>query len=153
MKKKILLLGILFISIFCLTGCGDKNPITKETFKTEMEKKGYTISDSTEQFADYSHIKGVYIASKSGYHIEFYEIEDVDKAKGVYETNKEEIENQNSVKKSSVEINLGNHQKYEVTANNNYNVVIRVDKTMIYVQTNKKYKKEIIDVLKELDYY
>ena len=153
MKKKILLLVILFISIFCLTGCDDRTPLSTKEFTAEMEKKGYTVSDATEQFADYSHIKGVSIASKSGYHIEFYEIEDVDKAKSVYSNNKNDIESQNNIKQSSIEVNLGNHQKYEETSDGKYSIVIRVEKTMVYAQTDKKYKKEIVEALKEIDYY
>ena len=154
MKKKIVLLGILFLSVLFFTGCSiNKKVIAKEEFKTKMEEKGYSVTDDSEDYADYKQIKSVSVATKDDYRIEFYEFEEVDYSKELYEKAKEELEDENHVAKSTLEVNLGNHQKYEVTGSKKFNIAIRVDKTMIYVTTEEKYKKEIIEVLKEIGYY
>ena len=154
MKKKIILLIVLLLSIFTFTGCSiNKKVLTKEEFKTKMEDKGYKVTDDSEGYADYEHFKNVSIATKDDYRIEYYEFDKLDYAKDIYEKSKEELEDENHVAKSTLEVNFGNHQKYEVTASKKYNITMRVDKTMIYVTTEEKYKKEIIEVLKEIGYY
>lgn len=150
MKKKILFLGILFISIFCLTGCLNKNVLTPVDFKTKMEGKGFTVQ-AEEVPEDVSYIESAATAKKDEIEIQFYVFKELDKAKSIYDSFKSEAEGYDS--KSSIEVNLGNHQKYEITTDKYFSFITRVDKTMVLVEVDKKYKNDTIDALKELGYY
>lgn len=72
MKKCILGLFSSLL-LFTLTGCGDKTALSAEDFKMNLEKKGYTVSDATDQAADYDSVAQVYLAisPNSTYQIEY----------------------------------------------------------------------------------
>jgi uncharacterized lipoprotein YehR (DUF1307 family) len=50
--KKIFLFIIMFTFIFTLSGCGTKKSINVEDFKKIMEKNGYKVVDSTDQYKE-----------------------------------------------------------------------------------------------------
>lgn len=154
MKKKGLFLGILFFAFLVLfTGCGKKKAITSDTFKEKAEASGYTIIDANVQYAAYGYVKEAYIArSDNGYQIEFYVFEDGDYAKGMFNTNKEIIENINGINKMKTEVNLANYNKFSVTTDNTYGYLSRIDNTLVYINTTKENKKEISKFLKKINY-
>lgn len=152
--RKVMLVVILFISIFMLTGCGNKKAITSEDYKNKMEEKKYSVQESTSQFSDYDYVKKVYIALNSDrtYQIEFYELSDVDNAVSFFNNNKTIFENSKSNDAVETSVSMGNNSKYTLTTNGRYKVVSRIDNTVIYLDVTEQYKNDVQSILKSLGY-
>lgn len=154
-KVKCFMMGVLcFVVLFTLTGCGNKTSITSDDFKNKMESNGYTVQDATNQMASYDYIKKVYIAisNDSTYQIEFYELSDSDYATSFFNNNKSLFEKSKSSVATETSVNLGNHNKYTLTANDKFKVVSRIDNTVIYLDVDENYKSSVKDVLDDLGY-
>lgn len=154
-KVKCFMMGVLcFVVLFTLTGCGNKTSITSDDFKNKMESNGYTVQDATSQMASYDYIKKVYIAisNDSTYQIEFYELSDSDYATSFFNNNKSIFEDSKSSVSTETSVNLGNHNKYSLTANDKFKVVSRIDNTVIYLDVDENYKSSVKDILDDLGY-
>lgn len=154
-KVKCFMMGVLcFVVLFTLTGCGNKTSITSDDFKNKMESNGYTVQDATNQMASYDYIKKVYIAisNDSTYQIEFYELSDSDYATSFFNNNKSIFEDSKSSVSTETSVNLGNHNKYSLTANDKFKVVSRIDNTVIYLDVDENYKSSVKDILDDLGY-
>jgi len=156
MKKKILFSFIVLFLLLFVTGCTDKTAITAVNFQDKMEKKGYTIYDVTDQYSSYGYIVKVLIAMNedNSYQLEFYSIDNEEHAKSVFNTNKttfEEIQ-ENSSSKAYSYVSVGNHSKYTLSAEGRFMAVSRIDDTIIYLDVDKEYTKEVKSILKELGY-
>lgn len=143
-----------FVVLFTLTGCGNKTSITSDDFKNKMESNGYTVQDATNQMASYDYIKKVYIAisNDSTYQIEFYELSDSDYATSFFNNNKSIFEDSKSSVSTETSVNLGNHNKYSLTANDKFKVVSRIDNTVVYLDVDENYKSSVKDILDDLGY-
>lgn len=143
---------ISFFSLF-LTGCGNKTALNAESFKSNMESKGFEVVDVTSQYSNYSHINSILLArSNDGYQIEFYVLSDTNNAVSVYNNNVSVFENSKSGASSYSTISGNNYSKYTLKSNNYYMLVSRVDNTMIYVKVADNYEDNIKDILNELGY-
>lgn len=154
-KVKCFMMGVLcFVVLFTLTGCGNKTSITSDDFKNKMESNGYTVQDATNQMASYDYIKKVYIAisNDSTYQIEFYELSDSDYATSFFNNNKSIFEDSKSSVSTETSVNLGNHNKYSLTANDKFKVVSRIDNTVVYLDVDENYKSSVKDILDDLGY-
>lgn len=154
-KVKCFMMGVLcFVVLFTLTGCGNKTSITSDDFKNKMESNGYTVQDATNQMASYDYIKKVYIAisNDSTYQIEFYELSDSDYATNFFNNNKSIFEDSKSSVSTETSVNLGNHNKYSLTANDKFKVVSRIDNTVVYLDVDENYKSSVKDILDDLGY-
>ncbi len=152
--KKLFLGVFLFMAVISVTGCGTKKAITADTFKTKMETKKYVVQDASSQFESNEQIKKVFLAlnSASSYQIEFYEIDTVDNAVEFYTNNKLIFQQSKSSGNIETNVDLKNNSKYTLESNGMYKLISRIDKTVIYVNTSSKNKKEINKVVKELGY-
>ena len=132
----------------------EKESIDAEKYKTIMEEKGYSVVDATSQFAEYNYVKKSYIATPEdrSYQIEFYELSDNDYAMKFFDSNKSIFEVSKSDKSVSKKQNGKNYSKYTISANERYNVVSRIDNTVIYVSVTDNHKDTIKDILKEIGY-
>lgn len=147
---------VLFLALFVLVGCNlntNKKAITSDEFKEKMEKKGYTILDASSQFPQ-ENIKKVSLAVEKGstYQIEFYELDSSKSAEDFYDTNKTNFEKSKKSGYVDSYVELGNNEKYTLKTNGTYKVLSRIDNTIIYLNVNEKYKKDVDGILKELDY-
>ena len=151
--KKILLTVLCVVTIITLTGCKNKTAITAEDFKSRMESKGYNVQDATNQFSSNPEVKKVYIALNSNYQIEFYEIDTLDNAVLFYNNNNKNIFEQSKSNVSSyTSKELANYAKYRLNTSGKYKVVSRIDNTVIYLNVNDTYKKDVDSILNSLGY-
>lgn len=153
-KKSLLLFSIIgIVCLFLTTGCG-KTAIDAEDFKVTMDGKGFKIVDATSQFVKQEYVKKVYVAMSSDntYQIEFYEFAEDSDGKTFFDANKKDFEDNKGSVNSSKLINLGKYNKYTLTSDEKYQVVSRIGNTAIFVNTNKKYKDNINDIIDELGY-
>lgn len=130
----------------------EKNPITTEQFKSTMKDKGFTIYSAKSQFSEYDYIEDVYIAQKSNYQIEFYELSDSETASMFYNNNKEIFESSKSTVASQSNKDLKNSSKYVLQSNGKYMVVSRIDNTVVYLSVSDTYKDEVKNLLDEIGY-
>ena len=148
-KLLVLLIGILF-----LTACANKTAITSDKFISIMEEENFDIVNALEQFSDYDEIKEAYIALEDDgdYQIEFYVLDNDNNAIKLYNHNKEIFEDSKGSVSSYTNVDLNNINKYTLSTNGKFNIVSRIDNTMIYLSVDYEFKDEVIDILKKLGY-
>lgn len=150
--KKLLFVLVCFISCFLLTGCGNKDKITIDDFKSVMESKGYVVEDITSSMSEYGYITKTLVAKLDTHKIEFYVLKDVDSAVTFFNTNKTSFENSKSATATELLSESNNYSKYSLSTNNKYKVVSRIDDTVIFLNVDDTYKNEVIDILDTLGY-
>ena len=153
MKKRGILLGIVcLLTLFITTGCMNKKAITTSEFKSKMDNKGFTITDVKEQYAQYDYVEEATIASNGNYQIEFYKISNVDKANGMFNTNKKIFKESKGNGAIETTNKMGNYENYSLTSGGYYMYLCRVDNTLIYIKVNTTYKDSVINIIKDLGY-
>ncbi len=155
MKKKLLLGLTCLLSVFLLTGCFTKKEITTNEFKEKVSSLEYEIYDISDQYKEYDFIKEATVAKNSdkNYQIEFYVLETEKKAKSMFETNKELfIQEHNSGTKMQVTTNMLNYSTYKMIANDDYMYLCRVKSTLLYINVEKEYQKEVEELIKKIGY-
>ena len=153
--KKIILSITLFISLFFFTGCTNNKPITTDEFYNKMKAQNFILTDVTDQYSDYSHMKKVYVAQSPDlkYQIEFCEIENDKMAKKVFESNKETFEKSlGNVVKARIDYNKDDVQKFKAISSGHFMAVTRINNTIIYVRVPQEYYKSVSSILKQLGY-
>ena len=151
--KRIALALVLFMSIFVVTGCKERKPITTQEFQKQMENKGYSIYDASSQFSNYDFVKEVYIAKGDNYQIEFFVFENDERAKNAFEENKENFENKKgSVTTNQVSVSTNNFDKYHLVSNNKYMTVSRINNTMIFATVDSSLRSTVLKDIEDLGY-
>lgn len=151
--KNILILVLCFICLFVITGCGNKKALTKEEFKTLMEKENFKVEDSSSKMSEFDYIDKLYIAyNDDSYQIEFYELIDEDSAITFFNNNKESFENSKSSNSYESSVSKNNSDKYTLLTNNKYKVISRIDNTAIFVNVDKSFQDEVDSLLEKLGY-
>ena len=118
-----------------------------------MENKGYIMTDTTIQFAQYGdYMTKSYAAQKPGYQIEFYELSNVENAINMYNTNKLIFELQATDTSISSTASMKNYSKYSLSANGKYKYLSRIDNTLVYIDIDESYKDTVKDLIKEIGY-
>lgn len=147
----IALIGIA-IAVFTILN-KEKTSISAAAFNNTMKEKGYTMTDTTNQFAQYGdYVSKSYAAQKSGYQIEFYELSSEENAISMYNTNKIKFETQKTNTSTSSAVNMKNYSTFSLTANGKYKYLSRIDNTLIYVDVDESYKDTVKDIMKEIGY-
>ena len=163
MKKGIIIAIVLIVLIpTILVGIGliayntlmkEKTPISAITFNTKMQEKGYITTETTNQFVQYgNYMKKSYVAQKTGYQIEFYELSSEENAIGMYNTNKTKFESQKSNSSAHSTISMNNYATYSLTTNGKYKYLSRINNTLIYVDVDESYKEVVKEIMKEIGY-
>lgn len=151
MKK--ILLSLLIVAVFILTGCSNKNLSGKEVTKI-LEENGFTKEDvkyTMEETADYDKFKNIYKFSNSIYEFDYFELEDKDYAIKLYEQNKEILEKFKG-DSSSDENNKDDYSRYTLEKDDNYHVLVRKGKTFLYGVVTTENKSDFNDVLSSINY-
>ena len=155
MKKinKSLILLFLFM-IFLTTGCKKKDNVTADQFKKYMEKKGYVIVNKKDNIYNNKYFNNVYYAveKEEKYTIQFFELKDEASSKVFYNNLKKDISNSKVNKYKENSKSISNYSYYELSYNNNYKKVSRINNTIIYINTDIAYSKIINRQLKNLEF-
>ena len=147
MKKIIKILMFLFI-IVALSGCGSKKVIKPSDVQNKLSSLGFSINDITNYMED-KNIKSVITANNGKYQIEFFTFNSKKNAKEAYNTNVKSFLANKNVKK---EKNEDNYDKFTQELSDTYNVVIRLDNTLLYSSINLEYKNDLNKIIKKLNY-
>lgn len=146
---------ILLILLIFISGCStEKKAIDYSKFNEIMTKEDYMIINVKDQFSDYDYIEGAYIAidPNSNFQIEFYELSNAEYGLDFYNINKEVFQATESSSSTYTNVDTTNYNKYTLVNNESYKVISRIDNTIIYVDTFKKYSSNIKSILKKLGY-
>lgn len=155
MKKIFNLFKITFFILFLVTTCGCDNKETMNTKKfTEiMLKKGYSVSDVTEQYKSISYLKEAStINNDENWQFDFYVLDSNESAIKIYNNNVDTfkyLKNEDSKETSTKD---GNCIKYTIIYDDSYGVVSIVDNTMVYINASKTYQDEINNILNDIGY-
>ena len=131
----------------------EKEVLTAQEFYNEMDDEGYEMVDVTVQYAIHG-IDKAYLAVEEGnaYQIEFYELASVSKAESMFKINKEYFMDQAGSKRVTSSYGFGNYNVYSLTSNGSFMYLCRVDNTLLYIDVDDSYKKEVQEIIDELGY-
>lgn len=157
MKK----LKSIFTIVLCITcllgfsGCGKKKtPITADEFCDKLESKGFVVSDSSYAYSQYKDISESYIAISPDYkyQIEFIVADSTSGATSLYNTNKSKFELGKGGYSKNKSVEMANYATYSLLSNGKYQVISRIDDTLVYVNVDEQYKDDVQSILSELGY-
>ena len=151
MKKKILFLGLFLVSIFMITGCGNKKAVSTREFINITEQDGLTTVDVKDQFSDESVVEAT-IAYNDDYKLEFYILNSEASAKSMFSYNKNIFESRKSGISKYASTDIGNSSTYMLQSGGYYMYLSRIDNTLLYVSVSEQYKDNVKEVIKDLGY-
>lgn len=154
MYKKILTFVLLLTISIIITGCGNKEKLSASSINNEMKKSGYVVEEGSNELLKINKAKNVYIFidKKFTYQIEFYEFNDVKEAEKKFKIMKELYMTSKTDKSSEDSTSAGNNERYEITTDDKYSVVSRIDNTLICFTAPLKYKSELINTMDKIKY-
>ncbi len=153
MKGKIsILIGVLIILGVCLftTGCGYKS-INTEEFKNHFSALGFTISETEE--APYE--SKTYVVAKKDdlpFNIEYYEFEDETSAKKVFKKYFDNIASYITSTSENSRTQGSQIDKDVSVSDNEYIIISRVKKTLIFIVGPKEYSEQIDKFVEDINY-
>ena len=155
MNKKLALIILGMIMILNLTGCLQlkKDFIDTEKFVSMAESNDMTVADVLKQYSKYDYILEATVAqnNKDKWQVEFYQLDSPDKAKAMFESNKEILKNGISAK-TEWSKQAGNFGHYSITGDEKYGYLSYIEDTFLYVHVDKKYKEAVQEYVEKLGY-
>jgi ABC-type Fe3+-hydroxamate transport system substrate-binding protein len=151
--KKILLFIVSVFMLFTLTGCS-KTVISTDQVKSIAGNNGYTATDIISQYVEAPQIKEatVFINDANGYQVEFYVLENIDSAIGMYNTNVSKFDQYDVGTKAKATVNGKNYSTYSLTTTDRHRYLSRVDNTLLYADVDVKYKDAVKEFIEKLGY-
>ena len=138
---------LLLSSMFMVfAGCSARNPVTANTFEEKAKTFGYTMTKDT-----YSDANSCLTGSnaKTGGQLMFVDLKQLSDAKSFYTTKKDSIA-VGSTKPAVVD--SSSYNKYIVSNGDVYTVLIRMDKTIVFGQTNMSDKANLDKFIESIKY-
>lgn len=157
--KKYLITSLVFLGILLITGGilyfnshNSYKLVNSVDFSNIVREEGYIFSDYTNEY-DEEYLKNYYMAKKDNKNITYVVMNDSVKAKNLYTNIKATIMSYEGKKvKYRSDINLKKFNKYEVTSNGKYGIVIKKNNVIIYSLVDEVNKSDIKDIYKKLGY-
>ena len=153
--KKIFLILLLIPCVFMLSGCLKQKSITADQFKNIMAKNGYEVVESTDQYKDIMKVKKSYIAlyKDRKFQFELIEFDTIEEAIRIYDINKQKFEDKKTTTAYKyVNIDGKNYSKYRCISGGKYMALTRINNTLMYVDINQEYEKEVNNAIKKFGY-
>ena len=151
--KKVFLIIISVLCIFCLTGCGKKK-VSVEEFLSVTGKYGYIPSDVTSeaQKGNPKIVQSISLVSNNGIEIQFHVLEDMNSTLNKYTVTQRNVESYRIEGYLFSTDATTNYESYALNTKDNYYYVSRVDETLLYIKGNYKDKDEIVKFIEEIGY-
>jgi len=153
MIKKVLLTAlVIMLALSLLTACSPKEYLTGAGFADIVERAGYTVDDFTDDFdgPDYAYIQAV--APDGSFIIDFFVAASVEETRDMYKEIKKELDSLGGVWRSRIQNNAANYNLYRGTNDGVYYVASRIENTLLYIETDAEYRKEVDEILEKLGY-
>lgn len=148
MKKFLKTVIILLFVCFSIGCSGNKEALNQKQITNKLSEMEFFVDDNTKLMEDKT-IKTALSAHNGKYQIEYYIFKDAKRAEEAYNSNKKYFENN---KKNGKEKKKDNYASYVQELSDTYNVLTKIDNTLIYASINIEYKKDLKKVLKNLNY-
>lgn len=152
MKKVLLTIMILVLSVTALTGCGmGKEPITSEEF-TEYFSDDYIMTEKSDDFDD--SIVVALNAESDDIIIAFLEFSDNDAARNSFDkvTNEFEMQKNSMNVKAFKNARTNSYGSYKLTTDSQYVALVRIENTILASVVSKEFKDDVNDIIKGLGY-
>ena len=146
--KNVFKICSLMLVFFMLCACAPKKALTTNEVSNVLEKHGFLLNDETSLMEDKT-IKYVGSANNGKFQIEYYVFNNEKDAIEAYQNNKKSFES-NKVKGKEKSKDVYN--KYTQKLDDTYNVIIRVENTLLYSSINIEYKKDLNKIINDLNY-
>ncbi|MBR2786874.1 MAG: hypothetical protein IKD76_05220 [Clostridia bacterium] len=128
-----------------------KDFLTSRQFISIMEEEDFEVEKiKGSELDDSLNVEEAYRADNDDYEIEFYTFSNVDDAKDFYEKYKDKFDSNSANKK--VNLSGTNYAVCTVVNGKKYKFVERIEKTVLLIETESSYEKQIDKVLKVLGY-
>lgn len=151
-KKSLLVTLVLVLVLSSLTACSSKKELSQSDFSKLAEKEGFTVETGQGRFTSKELKTAVQaVNSEKGITIEYYEFNSEKKAKKGFRALKYDVKSTIGIS-STVEKNLLNYSLLHVTIKGKYYALVRIENTLIYVETDKANKDAVNEVLENLGY-
>ena len=151
-SKHSIIIGIIIVIGVCIlaTGCGFKS-ISASEFKDHFGALGYTVSETEKGLYESNSYR---VATKDDvpFKIEYYEFANETDAKKVYKNYKDDLPNYITTNSKDTETKGAVITKYVAVSDNEYIVISRVKKTLIFIAGTNEYSKEIDKLLEDIGY-
>lgn len=149
--KKIFALILVLSTLFTLTACQNRTPLTIDAFTEIMEQNDYTAKNVTAYINTNGVDCTVLLARDKNIKIWFYVFEETKEAKNTMANIEYQCDNMDGNKISST-INLGNFSKYSCSVNDELYIGSRIDNTVVLIETTDDQKGVANDILEALGY-
>ena len=140
----------IIIALCSLFGCSSKTAISTQVFTDTMEAENFTVTDVTSDIEQNDVATTVLIATCDNYQIEFWELTDTETGEEMFYRIKNSFNDKQSVRSMLSEVFSDNYNYYAFNADGNFHMVARIDNTIICCEAYKTYRKEIVDLIKNL---
>ncbi len=155
MKKKVLILLLIFmilaLFLVLITLVFKRTSLNSEEFINILEKNEFEVKNIIREY-NYNFVKDAYLGKSSdNWNIEFLILDNDEHAKELFNNFHKEYRNFNERKSFTIIYGL-NYNVFTLTTSNYYMYISRINNTLIYVKSNKKYKEDIKETVKMLGY-
>lgn len=143
---------LVFMMMF-VTAC-EKEPKGMKDFIDLMEEEKFQLSDCTEQYSniDYMEEAWVAVSADGKYQVEFYKLDTSDNATAFFNENHAILSAYESDSTSKVKSSTNKSQYYEITGEDGFYCISRIEDTVFYAVVNKEYKEDVKKIRKQLGY-
>jgi len=152
MKRNIIIV-VIIISVFLLTGCSNKRTLNDSKFIDITKNYKLKSKDVSKEFEKIKSIKNVTIAESDDlWQMEFYTFDGRDSAKKMYKSSHSSYKDAKSSSIYADESSSRKYDEYTLVTEENYLHVCRVNNTLLYVSVPIDYKVDAEKVIRALKY-
>jgi ribosomal protein L11 methylase PrmA len=145
--------ALTIVLMMFMTACSNKKPIEANMYREKLEKMGYQVVDITDQYHNKEpSILKVLGNESNGLHMEFFEIDTMDHATGLFNVNKQKVESYKGSVSATTSVSIGDYRKYTLKTAEKYYAIVQIGKTLIYSYCDKSNSEKLDAILKDLDY-
>jgi len=146
-KSSVVVVLLAVISIF-VSGCGAREPMDVNVFRSVMEAENYEITDFLPRQAENAELfRNHLIVTTENYEITFAELIEDAYARNVFNGVRAQVENNRGSVHTSTTVNAVNHNMFEQTSGGVFAHIYRVDNTVLYVIADSEYRSHVRELI------
>jgi len=153
--KRVMCTVLFVVLILSLTACSSREAISAVEFTSRMEEAGHSVSDQSHYFdgdpdAD---VSTYLIADCGAFEVEFLVFGTAERARLVHTSIRQEFEESSGGNSSARrETNTSNFNRFRQTSDGQFQVVSRIENTVVAVVTSSGNQAEVEAILNILGY-
>ena len=142
---------LIIVTILILSGCTNYHLNIDEFRKTSLNE-GYYLDNENREYKNYDYVQDICYAynREKDYLVQFIKLKDDDYAYRFFLTNQDAFNQEKNKYTYFKEENTSNYNLYHIETEKYYMLLIRMDNSVIYVNTDIKYKSDIENLLDNL---